>query len=120
MERPSHKELTAKLRQAKDAVSSKRVEIVDPVVVAADALELGYLVAEMKRILSKMLDEFGPRDYAGHRPPQKSYEEQIRGCELYAFRWESQLFGCCVYFKFALKEEILWVASLHPHREEKR
>jgi hypothetical protein len=119
MERPSHKELTAKLRQAKDAVSSGRIEIVDPVVVAADALELGYLVAEMKGVLSRILDEFGPGHYAGQRPPQKSYEEQIRDCELYAFRWESPLFGCCVYFKFALKENTLWMASLHPHREER-
>jgi hypothetical protein len=120
MERPSHKELTTKIRQARIAVSNRRVEIVDPVAVAADALELGYLVAEMKSVLSRILDEFGPGHYAGRRPPQRSYKERIRGCELYAFRWESTLFGCPVYVKFALKEDTLWLASLHLHREENR
>lgn len=42
MERPSHKELFGKLRDAKRAVRNADVLLVDPDVIAEDAIELGY------------------------------------------------------------------------------
>ena len=46
-------------------------------------------------------------------------EDKIKGCELYAFRWESKELGCIAYFKFALKDGALWISSLHRHRPRK-
>jgi len=42
MERPSHKELFGKLGDAKTAVRNADVLLVDPDVIAEDAIELGY------------------------------------------------------------------------------
>ena len=67
-----------------------------------------------------MLDELSPDLYQGTRPPQKSYANAIDGCELYAFAWTSQAVGCDMYFKFALKNEWLWVVSFHENRKAKR
>ena len=117
MKRPSHKELTKKIREAKEAVSERRIEIVEPIAVTSDALELGYLIEELPNILSEVLDEVTPYHYAGTRPPQHSYEEKIKDCELFAFRWESKHFGCDVYLKFTLKDDLMWLVSLHVHRE---
>jgi len=39
--RPSYKELNSKIKQAKNAALKNRISIVNPVSVAADALELG-------------------------------------------------------------------------------
>lgn len=119
MKRSSHKELSGKPRDAQDAVSQGRVRIIDPTAIAADALELGYSLKDLADILTEILGEVGSGYYAGARPPQRSYEDQTKGSELFAFRWESKRFGCKIYLKFALKDEILWLISLHPHREER-
>ena len=115
--RPSHKELNRKIVQAKKAVSKGYIELVGPAVIAADALELSYLVEDITNVLSNILNEITPDDYAGARPPQHSYEEKIKDCELFAFRWESKRFGCEVYLKFTLKDDVMWLVSLHQHRE---
>lgn len=117
MKRPSHKELNKKVKLAKVAISGERVDIVDPASIAADALELGYLTEDILKILAEILDEITPENYVGTRPPQRSYEEKIRNCELFAFRWESRRFGCELFLKFTLKDDIMWLVSLHPHRE---
>ena len=116
MVRPSNKELTGKIRQAKEALLEGRIALVEPDVIVTDALELGYLIENMVNILSDILNEVTPGDYAGTRPPQRSYEDNIRDCELFAFRWQSKLFGCETYLKFTLKDDTLWVVSLHEHR----
>jgi hypothetical protein len=116
LKRPSHKELNNKISLARAAVSEGRIEFVDPVSIAGDALEVGYLVADIANILSEILNEITPHKYVGTRPPQRSYEEKIRNCELFAFRWESRRFGCELFLKFTLKEDIMWLVSLHPHR----
>jgi len=41
MGRPSPKEISAKIKQAKEASSQNRISIVNPMSAAADALELG-------------------------------------------------------------------------------
>ncbi len=41
MERPSHKEINRKIKQAKEAVSKNQISILNPVSVATDTLELG-------------------------------------------------------------------------------
>lgn len=117
MKRPSHKELTGKIRQATEAVSESHINILDPVSIAADASELNYLVDDIANVLSEVLKEITPLNYVGRKPPKRSNEDKIKDCELFAFRWESKRFGCEAYLKFTLKDEILWLVSLHVHRE---
>lgn len=44
MNRPTYKELNNKLSQAKKAVEEGHVNLINPDVIAADALELGYSI----------------------------------------------------------------------------
>lgn len=117
MKRPSHKELTRKIAQAKKAVLHGCIKFVDPTIIASEALELGYLVKDITNILPEILDEIEPKNYAGTRPPQRSYENKIRDFDLFAFGWKSKYFGCELYLKFTLKEKVLWLVSLHPDRK---
>jgi hypothetical protein len=118
MDRPSHKEISRKLKLSKEAVSENRISILNPVSVAADTLELGLNLRNISNILSDLLEEIEPNDYAGQYPPQRSYEDEIKDCELLAFRWLSKKLGCRVYLKFTLKETRLWLVSLHEDRKE--
>jgi hypothetical protein len=118
MNRPSHKEISRKLTLAKEAVSENRISILNPVSVATDTLELGLNLRNISNILSDLLEEIEPDDYAGQYPPQRSYEDEIKDCELLAFRWLSKKLGCRVYFKFTLKETRSWLVSLHEDRKE--
>ncbi len=64
--------------------------------------------------LSYFLDfNRNPKDYAGTRPPQKSYEKAIAGKELFAFCWDSKKIGQKMYIKFALKDNRYYYLSLH-------
>jgi hypothetical protein len=118
MNRPSHKEISRKLTLAKEAVSKDRISILNPVSVATDTLELGLNLRNISNILSDVLEEIEPDDYAGQYPPQRSYEDEIKDCELLAFRWLSRRLGCRVYLKFTLKETRLWLVSFHEDRKE--
>jgi hypothetical protein len=116
MKRPTHKELYNKIKAAKEAVSNNSVLIVNPDSIAADALDLDYLVEDLSEILASLLDEISPNDYAGQHPPERAYEAQIKERELFPFKWHSELFGCRIYFKITLIEDILWLVSLHRDR----
>ena len=116
MNRPSHKEISRKIYQAKEALSAKQIFLVNAVSIAADVLELGFAVDELSQILFDLLGEITPEDYAGHYPPQSSYENEILACELFPFKWISRRLGCAVYLKYALKNDQLWIVSLHEDR----
>ena len=102
MERPSKRELYNKIKQAKWLVFSDSLLIINPEVIAEDAIDLGYMIGDIKTVLLTILDEIDIDHYAGAYPAQKSYESQIQNSELFAFRWKSKYFGCDVYLKFAL------------------
>ena len=119
MKRPSDHELFGKLKSAAESAEGARVYLVEPFPILADLLDLDILVEDLGRVIPKIVSEIGPRHYRGKRPPEKSYEDKIKGCELYAFRWESKELGCLAYFKFALKDGALWISSLHHHRPRK-
>ena len=55
MTRPSYRELNKKIEQARDAVLSNRIFVINPASVAADALELGYLVKDISDVLADIL-----------------------------------------------------------------
>ena len=117
MQRPSNKELFGKLREARAAVQKGNIFLIDQDVIAEDAIELDYDIGdELQQVLAELLDETTVHNYAGSRPPQKSYKQEIEGLELFAFVVESRRFGCRAYFKFALIEGSLWLVSLHQDR----
>jgi hypothetical protein len=116
IKRPSYAEIQRKIKQAKEAVIAGNLSILKPVVIALDALELGYSLEDITAILIDLLEEIKPRHYVGQSPPQRSYEDEIFGSELFAFRWESKRLGCWVYLKFAFDENRLWLISFHQDR----
>lgn len=117
MQRPSNKELFGKLREARAAVQKGNIFPLDQDVIAEDAIELGYDIGdELQQVLTELLDESTVHHYAGSRPPQKSYKQEIEGLELFAFVVESRRFAGRVYFKFAIIEGLLWLVSLHQDR----
>lgn len=116
MERPSFKELHGKIKKAKSAIEKNSMFFIDSDVIAADAIELGYEISKAKRVLLRILKEVSPQDYVGTRPPQKSYENEIRGLELFAFRWMSKTFGCKSYLKFSIGQGSIYLVSLHQDR----
>ena len=118
MGRPSHKEINRKIKQAKEAVSENQFSILNPVIIAADAIELGVDLQNISFILIDLLEEITPNHYAGQYPPQRSYEHDIEGYELLAFRWLSKTLGCRVYLKFTMKGKRMWLVSLHEDRRE--
>jgi hypothetical protein len=83
-------------------------------------MELGYsFKLEFYPIIQELLNLAAPENYAGARPPQQSYEAEIKGADLYAFVIESsQLNGINIYFKFALYNDALVIVSLHEDRKE--
>ena len=118
MNRPSHKEINRKIKQGKEAVSENQFSILNPVIIAADVLELGVDLQNISFILIDLLEEITPNHYAGQYPPQRSYEHDIDGYELLAFRWLSKTLGCRVYLKFTIKGKRMWLVSLHEDRRE--
>lgn len=86
-------------------------------VIAEDALELGYLMGDITDVLAELSDEIAPEYYIGKRPPERAYEENIRGLEMFAFEVFSRRFNSEIYFKFVLKDEHIWVVSLHRSRK---
>lgn len=116
MRRPSFKEIHKKIKLAQKAAQTKSFYVVSPTKIAIDSLELGLLLEDFPVILPKLLGEITPNDYVGQQPPQKSYENSIVNCELFAFSWISNMLGCHTYLKFAIKSEELWLVSLHQDR----
>ena len=113
--RPTHKELTNKIRQARQLVEQQDViPMTNEDDIVIQALDLGYLVdGEMHEVLCGILDTLNPDDYAGQRPPQRAYEKQIKGCELLGFSFFSNRFNCAIYFKFTISNGSFWLVSLH-------
>lgn len=117
MKRPSHKEITGKIIQAKKAVSNGCVFFINPVSLTTDALELGFLFNdEIEDVLMNLLDKASPENYVGRKPPQQSYEQEIYGFELFAFRTKCDILNETVYLKFTLFDKHLYLISLHKHR----
>lgn len=120
MKRPSRKELFQKIKVAKDAVSKGRVILLDDQEesIISDAFELGYDVEdELLIILSDLLAQTKPENYQGGTPPQKSYEREIKGFELFAFKLRISSFDCEIYYKFTIRDDDLWLVSLHKDRK---
>ena len=119
MPRPTYKELDNKINEAKTAVSQGAVSVINPEAVASDAMELGYLLSDdLTDVLLSVLSTLKPNDYAGKRPPPRSYENKIIMSELFAFRTPSDRFQCKVYLKFTLFDNEFFLISLHKNRNK--
>lgn len=119
MSRPSHKELTRKLQTALQSVHANRILLVEPEVIVADAIDLGYSVRdELQAVLIDLLNTSCPDHYTGGRPPNRSYETRIRDLELWAFSVESPRFETRVYYKFALHNDYFYLVSRHVCRRQ--
>jgi len=117
---PSRKTIVGKIALALKASKSGNIVLVAPDIIAADLMNLGREIGEIPDILYELLENAGPKDYTGTRPPQRSYEPVIFGCELYAFKTTSKTIGCMIYYKFTIKDDTLWLVSLHKDRPEKK
>ncbi len=105
------------MRAARHAVGKGQIALLNEVALVADAIELDYSIAnELNVVLTELLEDAAPANYTGSRPPQRSYEEDIQGLELFAFSLDSKRFKCRVYLKFALAGEVFWLVSLHQDR----
>lgn len=117
MTRTSDKEISKRIREAREAVTERRITMLNPVAIASDALELGYLVEEeSESVLSRLLNVISPAHYVGTRPPPRSYEQPIKDLELFAFEVNSPRFNCSVYFKFTMHTKMFRLVSLHRSR----
>ena len=84
-----------------------------------DALERGYSIEnELQIVLLELLNATVPENYDGRRPPEKSYKKQIKDSDLFAFCLRIDRFNVDVYYKFTIKNPLLWIASLHNSRKE--
>ena len=108
--------LPSNIKKGKEIVAQGKIFAINPDVIAEDAVELGYRVINLKNILSALLEEVTIGHYVGGHPPLKSYEFQIKDSELFEFKWKCKRFGCDVYLKYCLKEEIFYLVSLHKNR----
>ena len=119
MSRPSHKELTRKIQTALQSVHANRILLVEPEVILADAIDLGYSVRdELQATLIDLLNITCPDHYAGGHPPVQSYETRIRDLELWAFSVECPRFETRVYYMFALRNDYFYLVSLHFCRSQ--
>lgn len=108
--RPSPKELAGKLAEARTLIKAGmwRPASAPKLKANFDELEAKFGLETTTRedqtqILLTAADEVTPEDYGGTHPPQKAYEDEIIGHELFAFDWKSSTFGAQMYFKFAIK-----------------
>ena len=120
MTRPTYREINLKVRQAVVAVTSGKIAVINPLSLACDALELDYNVKDLCDVLLSVLKQISPANYVGGYPPLQSYEDEIFQSDLYAFKLDCHDFGCNIYLKFALKEDVLWLVSFHRDRPQNR
>lgn len=116
--RPSHKELDGKVRDALAALRDGRCYVADPKHLGLAYELLGIVSeAELWLELEAVLEELRAVPpggcYKGRRPPEKSYEPKIHGCELLAYAWQSARLGRAVYLKFTFKRNDFWFLDFH-------
>lgn len=112
--RPSEHELCKRIEEAKNFLDKQNGLFANPAKAVGElySLNIGD-TNELWVLIRQLLEELTPQDYAGGRPPQKSYERVIANHELYAFSWDSRTLNHKMYIKFALKQNRFYYVSLH-------
>ena len=117
--RPLHGELEKKIKAAKTALMTRPGVYANVNKVVGELYELDIVSpGQVWKLILELLDEIRPENYAGGRPPQRSYEKTIEDRELFAFCWDSLKLGKKMYMKFALKEGRYYYVSLHESRNQ--
>ncbi len=119
--RPSRREIDKKISAAKKAVSENKGYFgpTDAKLVG-ELMDMGIDDTEgLWPLILELLEEIEIDDYAGSRPPQRSYESNIADCELFAFSWISKKLQKEMYLKFAFKDGDFYYVSLHESRKNK-
>jgi hypothetical protein len=122
--RPSKHEICKKIADALDAVTNERLQTGPQKHISDDLDALAIDTGELVRTLITLLNEIKDADpiqcYAGSRPPQRSYEPEIEGLELWAYSWHSPRFGKRMYLKFALENKCYIYVDCHIDRPRER
>jgi hypothetical protein len=118
--RPSNHELCKKVADALVALRGGKFSLALTKHLSGDLAELELESAnDLPDLLIELLEEIasiGPVEcYAGTKPPQRSYEPEIKGLELWAYSWHSQRLSRPMYLKFALKKE--WYVYVDCHTD---
>ena len=128
-ERPTHRELTKRLKECLSLVTARKWLPAEPDKLKANFDEMEDLLGiettlqeDQTQILLGALGEITPEHYTGLRPPPRSYEQAILGKELFAFQWKSTCFGGLqMYFKFCVKgdgeNQRVFICSVHESRD---
>jgi hypothetical protein len=120
-QRPSDRELYNKIEEAKSCLKEHKGRFANQAKIVGELYELEIDdTAEVWGLIRELLNEIKPNDYAGARPPQKSYEKAIVNKELLAFSWQSTKLGKKMYLKFALQEGLFYYVSLHESRQDSK
>lgn len=117
-DRPHNHEICKKIA---DALAALRAGKFTPTLtkhIVGDLEELELESAtDLPQLLIELVEEIqntGPIGcYAGTRPPQRSYEPEIRNLELWAYAWHSQRYQRPMYLKFALKNQCYIYVDCH-------
>lgn len=118
--RPSDGELDKKIKAAKAALQTQNGLYANLNKAVGELYELDIEApSQVWKLIVDLLEEITPQDYAGSRPPQRSYEMAIENRELFAFSWNSKKLGKKMYIKFVLKEGRYYYVSLHRSWEKK-
>ena len=114
-DRPSGRECAEMLVFARGEAAKGRIGACWPPRLRAQMHALGWITPdEMRKGFIAVLAEAQPKHYAGTRPPEISGDQECRGCELYAFCWQSPYTSCRLYLKFVKDAGLLKIVSLHP------
>ena len=117
--RPSDGELEKKIKAAKAALKTQNGLFANFNKVVGELYDLEIETPnQVWKLIVELLGEVSPTDYAGGKPPQRSYEQTIKNQELFAFCWDSKKLGRKMYLKFVLKEGRYYYVSLHESKEQ--
>ena len=121
--RPSNKEIFNKVRDGLEFVCAKQRAFALSKHLSADLDALG-LISEneywqlIETLLHEILKAGAVECYSGGKPPQRSYENGIQNCELWAYTWESPSLQKRMYIKFVLKNERYHHVNCHESTED--
>ena len=113
--RPSNKEKHNNLQKCRELILLRKRRIEKPLAFQQQLRDLDLTPDELWDKILEIIPEIDPiGEYAGGSPPQKSYEKNTVGAELWAYSWNSPVFGGQkMYFKFAILSEVVWIVSFH-------
>lgn len=125
--RPSHKELSNKLRQAKEALTADLVLVVSehkhfqPDMQECRSATTKAHYRRILQFLEEIAADGGADCYVGRYPPYKCYEKNFENDELYAFAWDSKRMKKRMYLKFGIRTTKTgepWYIYLNCHEDQ--